>query len=320
MRRDGDLVIDTHGLSKTYNRVNALKSLDLKVRKHSIFGFLGPNGAGKTTTIKLLLGLARPSEGNGNVFGYDIVNESIEIRKRVGYLAQNPRFYTHMTARQILSFTARFFFRGSQPGIDRRVSETLALVGLVDKADRPIKSFSGGELQRLGIAQAQVNKPELLILDEPAASLDPMGRHDVLSVMERLRENTTIFYSTHILDDVQRVSDTVAVLNNGKLVAQSPIEELLTGGEETTYTVVLTGNTGSARRQVVAQAWVADVEEATKDNRVIWQVRVTDREAAEAQLLQLIMADQNVTVKEFKYRQHDLEEIFLNIIGRDNRE
>ena len=296
MRWDGDLVIDTHGLSKTYNKVNALKSLDLKVRKHSIFGFLGPNGAGKTTTIKLLLGLARPSEGSGNVFGYDIVNESIEIRKRIGYLAQNPRFYTHMTARQILGFTARFFFRGSQLGIDRRVSETLALVGLIDKADRPIKSFSGGELQRLGIAQAQVNNPELLILDEPAASLDPMGRHDVLKVMERLRENTTIFYSTHILDDVQRVSDTVAVLNNGKLVAQSPIEELLAGGEETTYTVVLTGNTRSARRQVIAQTWVADVEEVTEDNNIIWQVRVTDREAAEAQLLQLIMANQSVTV------------------------
>jgi ABC-2 type transport system ATP-binding protein len=320
MRRNGDLVIDTHGLSKSYNQVRALKSLDLKVRKHSIFGFLGPNGAGKTTTIKLLLGLARPSEGSANVFGYDIVNNSLEIRKRVGYLAQNPRFYTHMTARQILIFTARFFFSGPEPGIERRVSETLALVGLVDKADRPIKSFSGGELQRLGIAQAQVNNPDLLILDEPAASLDPMGRHDVLVVMERLRENATIFYSTHILDDVQRVSDTVAVLNKGKLVAQAPIEELLAGSGETTYTVVLAGNTVAARRQVVAQTWVLDVEEATKDDHTVWQVRVTDREAAEAQLLPLIMAGQSLTVKEFKYRQRNLEEIFLHIIGSDNHE
>lgn len=320
MRRNGDLVIDTHGLSKSYNKVKALKSLDLKVRKHSIFGFLGPNGAGKTTTIKLLLGLVRPSEGSANVFGYDIVNDSIEIRKRIGYLAQNPRFYTHMTARQILIFTARFFFRGSQPEIERRVSETLALTGLADKADRPIKSFSGGELQRLGIAQAQVNNPPLLILDEPAASLDPIGRRDVLTVLERLRENATIFYSTHILDDVQRVSDTVAVLNKGKLLVQAPIEDLLAGSGETAYAVVLTGNTESARRQVVAQTWVSDVKVATKDNKTVWQVRVTDREAAEAQLLQLILTNQSVTVKEFKHRQHNLEESFLNIIGKDNRE
>ena len=178
-------------LSKSYKNVQALKALNLEVKKNSIFGFLGPNGAGKTTTIKLLLGLARPTDGTATVFGHDISQESIEIRKRVGYLAQNPRYYNHMTARQTLRFVARFFYSGPKSAIESRVAETLDLVGLIDKADRPIKGFSGGELQRLGIAQAQVNYPDLLILDEPAASLDPMGRRDVLKVMERLREHTT---------------------------------------------------------------------------------------------------------------------------------
>lgn len=152
----------------------------------------GANGAGKSTTIKLLLGLIRPTEGAGKVFGLDIVPESVAVRKRVGYLAQDPRFYDHMTARETLRLTARFFYEGPAGAIDERVMETLDLVGLKDKADRPIKGFSGGERQRLGIAQAQINYPDLLILDEPAASLDPMGRKDVLDIMERLRKHCTL--------------------------------------------------------------------------------------------------------------------------------
>jgi ABC-2 type transport system ATP-binding protein len=202
METNNALVIETHGLSKTYKNVQALKLLDLKVSQRSIFGFLGPNGAGKTTTIKLLLGLAWPSSGSGSIFGYDIQRQSVQIRKRIGYLAQDSRYYESMTARDTLRFTLDFFFKGSKNKIEERIEETIELVGLSDKADRPIRGFSGGERQRLGIAQAQVNYPYLLILDEPAASLDPMGRHDVLEVMERLSKYTTIFYSTHILDDV----------------------------------------------------------------------------------------------------------------------
>jgi ABC-2 type transport system ATP-binding protein len=146
-------VIETQGLTKTYKGVQALKSLDLRVQQNSICGFLGPNGAGKTTTIKLLLGLARPSEGSGWVFGKDIEKQNDEIRRRVGYLCQDPRYYEYMTARQTLRFTARFFYDGPKAEIERRVAETLDLVGLADKADRPIKGFSGGERQRLGIAR-----------------------------------------------------------------------------------------------------------------------------------------------------------------------
>ena len=140
---------------------------------------------------------------------------SVAIRKRIGYLAQDPRYYEHMTARQIAALHGSLLLPRAKDLIEARVQEMLELVGLEDKADRPVRGFSGGERQRLGIAQAQVNYPDLLILDEPAASLDPMGRHDVLEVMEKLRKYTTIFYSTHILEDVQRVSDTVAILNRG---------------------------------------------------------------------------------------------------------
>ena len=229
MSESTPLIIETQDLSKTYKGVQALKRLCLKVPEHSIFGFLGPNGAGKTTTIKLLLGLLRPTSGGGTVFGHDIVRESMQVRKRIGYLAQNPSYYDFMTARETLRFRAKFFYSGPKSEIEQRVTETLELVGLQDKADRPIKGFSGGELQRLGIAQAQVNHPDLLILDEPAANLDPKGRRDVLDVMERLRKYATVFYCTHILGDVQQVSDTVAILNHGELVAKRQWRSFLPG-------------------------------------------------------------------------------------------
>ncbi len=313
-----DFVIDTQGLGKSYNGVQALKSLDLEIPKNSIFGFLGPNGSGKTTTIKLLLGLTRPTSGSGSIFGQDIVQDSVEIRKRIGYLAQDPRFYEHMTARETLRFKAHFYYRGPAAEIEKRITETLELVGLSDKADRPIKGFSGGERQRLGIAQAQINYPDLLILDEPAAALDPMGRRDVLEVMERLQKYATIFYSTHILDDVQRVSDSVAILNHGELVAQASIQDLLAGSRGTIYSLDIEGQADQAQARITDQAWVSAVDVTAADDQTTWQVTVTDDEAAKAQLLRLVLADEQLTVTRFGRKTYELEEIFINIVEGDN--
>jgi ABC-2 type transport system ATP-binding protein len=312
-------VIQTQGLSKAYKGVKVLDGLSLNVPKNSIFGFLGPNGAGKSTTIKMLLGLTRPTEGKAVVFGKDIGRESVSVRRRVGYLAQDPRYYEHMTARQTLRYTARFFYRGPRDLIEARVEEMLELTGLREKADRPIRGFSGGERQRLGIAQAQVNYPDLLILDEPAASLDPMGRHDVLMVMERLRKYTTIFYSTHILEDVQRVSDTVAILNQGRLVAEAPIEELLAGkGSSALFEVAVRGNTGQAQIRVESQPWVQQVLSASEDGHTTWQVCVSDEDAAEEQLLRLVLEDRDVKVMRFGRKTYNLEEVFMSIIEGSN--
>jgi ABC-2 type transport system ATP-binding protein len=311
-------VIQTHGLSKRYEAVQALNALDLQVRENSIFGFLGPNGAGKTTTMKLLLGLIKPTAGGGVVFGKDIVEESVEIRARVGYLPQDPRFYEHMTAREMLTFTAKFFFSGPVSAIEERVKEMLDLVGLTDKADRPIEGLSGGERQRVGIAQAQVSYPDLLILDEPAASLDPLGRRDVLRVMERLRKHTTIFYSTHILDDVQKVSDTVAILNDGELVAHGPIETLLAGGDSVVYVVQLRGDLKSAHARLTAEPWVTEIQRRPRDEGAEWFVSVSDPEVAERRLLRLLLADEALVVGEFRRRAYELEDVFTSIVEGGN--
>jgi ABC-2 type transport system ATP-binding protein len=314
---DTSLVIQTRSLTKTYKDVKALQNLDLQVPRNSICGFLGPNGAGKSTTIKLLLGLIRPTSGSADVFGLDSVRESIAIRQRVGYLAQDPRYYDHNTARETLRFTARFFFSGPDGLIEERIADTLELVGLSDKADRPIKGFSGGERQRLGIAQAQINYPDLLILDEPAASLDPMGRRDVLEVMERLRKHTTIFYSTHILEDVQRVSDTVAILNRGQLVAQAPIEELMAGKDGIVYSMTVTGDGKSAQARIAGQPWVTSVASHAQDAATNLQIHVTDEKVAQAQLLRLVLANEDATITEFGRKKYNLEEVFLGIVEGD---
>ena len=312
------IVIQTRGLSRSFDGIQALKALDLTVHRNSIFGFLGPNGAGKTTTIKLLLGLLRPDAGDARVFDLDIVRDSIDIRFRTGYLPQDPRFYEHMTARETLDVTARFFFRGPDEAIRARVQEVLELVGLDDKADRRIKGFSGGERQRLGIAQAQINYPDLLILDEPAASLDPIGRHDVLEVMGRLRKHTTIFYSTHILDDVQHVSDTVAILNNGELAASGPIEQLLAGTGGAAFQVSLRGDLTRAHTLVSSQPWVSEIAASQNGEETVWMVSVSDPDLAEQELARLILQDPAVRMREFRPRKFDLEEVFMNIVQGAN--
>ena len=314
MNPSEEMVIQTDGLSKSFGPVQALKSLDLRVPQHSIFGFLGPNGAGKTTTMKLLLGLIRPTSGSGNIFGQDIVRDSVAIRSRVGYLPQQPRFGDDMSARETLRFTARFFFSGPGPKIEARVEEMLDLVGLQDKAGRPVSGFSGGERQRLGLALAEVNYPDLLILDEPAAALDPIGRHEVLEVMERLRKHCTIFYSTHLLDDVQQVSDTVAILNHGELVAQGAIEELLAGGGAPVYRLSLRGDGHNALARLQALPWVSGVREVAHNGFVTWEISDTDEQAAETHLLGQVLAGESLAVVEFSRKKLELEEVFMSLV------
>ena len=303
-------IIETQGLSKSFGTVQALQGVNLKVPKNSIFGFLGPNGAGKTTLIKLLLGLNRPTSGTGTIMGYDMVKQSVEIKRKTGYLAQHPSFFEHMTAREVLRFKASFY---ELEDVEALIDESLLLVGLEDKESRVIKKLSGGEMQRLGIAQAYISRPELLILDEPAASLDPMGRRDVLEIMDALRSNSAVFYSTHILNDVQRVSDMVAILNHGKLVAQAPIENLLNGGTETRFAVKVRHDPQPAYQMLLAQPWVSSVELVTGSTSTL-NVSVSDENKAEENLLNLIINQAGATVLDYRRSVYELEDVFMRLV------
>jgi ABC-2 type transport system ATP-binding protein len=313
-----DPVILTRDLRKAYGPHLALDGLDLEVPPGRVFGFLGPNGAGKTTTLNLLLGLARPTSGRAEVFGRDVAREGLQIRARTGFLAQEPRFYPHMTARETLAFVGRFFGLGTAREERRRIDAALDLVDLLDRADRPVGGFSGGERQRLGLAQAQIHEPALLILDEPAASLDPMGRRDVLTILERLKGRATVFFSTHILDDVQRVGDEVAILARGRRRAQAPVRELL-AGDGGTFVVRLVGAPSGLAASLREEPWVRDVDAAREGGEERWIVRAADPERADRELLRWILARPEVRVHDYRRATATLEDVFVEIVEGDGR-
>jgi ABC-2 type transport system ATP-binding protein len=250
------------GLTKHYKGVQALTDLSLEVPTGTVFGFLGPNGAGKTTTLRILAGLARPTAGVATINGVP-VSAAGEHRRELGYLAQDPRFYGWMTGRETLRYVARL--HGADADQERRIGQLLERVGIADAGDRRTSTYSGGMRQRLGIAQALVGRPAVILLDEPVSALDPIGRKDVLDLMRELKGETTVFYSTHILDDVQRVSDHVAILDHGRLVKAAPTQVLLGSFTKDTLKVVLGGAGRSTEAGLRELAGVASVSVISRD-------------------------------------------------------
>ncbi len=217
-----DAAVTTDGLTKRYGDVLALDRLDLDVPTGTVFGLLGPNGAGKTTTIRLLTGLARPTAGRARVAGVEIGGDDLAARQRIGYLDQDPRFYGWMRGRELLELVGRLHgLAGAE--LRQRVDETLELVGLAEAGRRRIGGYSGGMRQRLGLGQAIVHRPPLLILDEPVSSLDPEGRRDLLALIAGLRGASTVVFSTHVLSDVERICDRIAILDHGRLATEGPL-------------------------------------------------------------------------------------------------
>ncbi len=303
------------GLVKRFGGLVALDGLDLEVPRGSVFGFLGPNGAGKTTAMRILVGLLRPTAGSATVLGLDAVADTVAVRQRVGYLAQHPAFYDDLTARQNLRFARGFYPPSPDRRVDAEIDEALELVGLSGAGDQAVGGLSGGQRQRLGIAQAQIHRPELLVLDEPASALDPLGRRDVLAILERLRGVTTVLYSTHILDDVQRVSDTVAILQDGRRLAQAPMAELL-GGAATSYALTVTGEGAEqVPHRLASQDWVAQVttSPAVEGHRDV-HVTVSDDDRAAAQLLRVVLDDDRVVVTAFRRHRSQLEDVFVDLV------
>ena len=245
-KETSEVVIDIKGLTKDYQvgflkqkTVRALDHLTIDVRRGDIFGFLGPNGAGKTTTLKLLMRLIYPTEGSATILGNPI--DDVATRSRIGYLPENPYFYDYLSGRELLEYTARLF--GIQKSVaSRRAAELLDQVGLDgERADRQLRKYSKGMLQRIGIAQALVNDPEIVFMDEPMSGLDPIGRREVRDLMLSLRrQNKTIFFSSHILSDVEALCDRAAILSRGKLVRFGSVEEL-TAHEGSSLEVIAVG-------------------------------------------------------------------------------
>ena len=314
-----DSAISTAGLTKHYPGVEALTDLDLDVPAGSVYGFLGPNGAGKSTTIKLLAGLTRPTRGSAAVAGIPI-EAGADYRREVGYLAQEPRFYDWMTGRETLRFVTSLYPTERQAD-HNEITATLARVGLADAADRKTSGYSGGMRQRLGIAQALIGRPTVLLLDEPVSSLDPIGRREVLDLMEELRGETTIFYSTHILEDVQRVSDHVAILDAGRLVTSAPTAELLDSFTRDSLRVVLGGADDATESALAGLPGITSVQLAEREGELFaYVVQVQPQSSAAVQAaITRFASDHGLAVTENHVIRLGLEDVFLRLVNTKER-
>ena len=224
---DREVILTTEELTKQYGAQTAVNRLNLTIYEGEVFGFLGPNGAGKTTSILMFLGLTEPTSGKVSVVGFDPTRDPFHVKEKVGYLPENVGFYDDMDARQNLRYIARLN-RIPDKFSDTRIDETLSLVGLLDEAKKKVGTYSKGMRQRLGIGEVLIKDPKLIFLDEPTIGLDPDGTNRMLDLIHALsrEQKITIFLSSHLLDQVQRICDRVGIMIKGNLVAAGPIEEL----------------------------------------------------------------------------------------------
>ena len=314
-----DVAIHIEQLTKHYPGVQALTDLTLDVPVGSIYGFLGPNGAGKSTTLKILGGLIRPTRGTATVAGTPL-SAGAAFRRNVGFLAQEPRFYDWMTGRETLDFVASL---SSDASARERswIDSVLRRVGLGDAAERRTRTYSGGMRQRLGIAQALIGRPRVLLLDEPVSALDPIGRHEVLALLSELKGEATVFYSTHILDDVQRVSDAVAILDRGRLVRAAPTAELLGSFTRDRLQVRLGGANDETERLLAAIPGALSIEAAGRDGDARTYVLKVDPDGvAEVQrAVTRFAVDNDLTLVENELEQLDLEDVFLRLVDPQER-
>jgi ABC-2 type transport system ATP-binding protein len=299
------------GLTKRYGSVVALDRLTLDAPTGSIFGLLGPNGAGKSTLIRLLTGQAAPTAGGARVLGMDVTSAGMALRKRISVLDQAPHYYGWMRGRELLLFVGELFgLQGT--ALRSRVDEVLNLTGLSDAATRRISGYSGGMRQRLGLAQALVNRPDVLFLDEPASSLDPAGRREILDIIAGMRGVATVFMSSHILGDVERVCDTVAILDKGRLVVSAPLAELQEHYAQPVYELELQPGQEAQGERLAETLRVAPWAGAVALEHGLIRITARDADAASREILSLVLA-QGVALQRFEQSRPTLEEIFLRL-------
>jgi len=301
--------IEIAGLTKVYGDTRALDGVDLLVPQGSVFGFLGPNGAGKTTTLRILTGLAAPTAGSARILGNDVTEAGNDARADIGFLPDVPGFYPWMTAPEFLRFTGGLFGLTGDV-LEARVEALLGLAGLTGVKQK-VGGYSRGMKQRLGVAQALMNSPKILMLDEPTSALDPIGRKEVLDMISALAGRTTVFFSTHILSDVERVCDTVAILHKGSVVTQAPMRELKERYGAQKLVLEVTAQTDALAELFSTAPWCAGVE---RTNGRALTLTVSDIEAARVAVPAEVAA-RGLGLVRMEAGEISLEEVFVDLVG-----
>lgn len=304
--------LEIKNLTKEFSGIKAVDSLNLKVPEGSIYGFLGPNGAGKTTTIKMITGLSKPTSGEIKICGKEVSFGSLKNRDCIGYLPDVPNFYNWMNPVEFLEFTGGLFSIDKKV-LKSRIHDLLELVGL-SGVKKKIGGFSRGMKQRLGIAQALINNSKLVFLDEPTSALDPIGRKEVMDIIQKLSGKVTVFFSTHILSDIERVCDRVIILDKGKVQIEDTIDQLR--HKFTLQSVLLEVEKGDNRAEfnqlLKSQMWVENLE--SMENGEI-RIKVKDMKQAQ-QAIPKILHERNMALRKFEILEPSLEDIFLKVVNR----
>jgi gallidermin-class lantibiotic protection ABC transporter ATP-binding subunit len=295
-------VIETKDLLKKYRGRAAVEDLNLNIRKGEIYGFLGPNGAGKTTTIRMLLGLITPTSGSIEIFGHDLRKNKLQILRKIGSLVESPSYYGHLSAVDNLEVIRRIL------GVSKsRIAEVLDIVSLTGEEKRPVKGFSLGMKQRLGIAAALLGSPELLILDEPTNGLDPSGIQEIRSLIKRLpqEQGITVLVSSHLLSEIEQMADTVGIIRQGQLIYQDTITNLQqqAAGEMRLHI--------SDPEVALGLAGHRGYEGALREDKLIFS-RMNDARVA---LLVKELVENGHSVYRVEEHRQSLEEFFLQVIG-----
>lgn len=306
--------IFTQGLTKRYGEFTAVDQLNLVIEREEIFGLLGPNGAGKTTTILMLLGLSEPAEGEARVVGLDPTRRPLEVKRVVGYLPDNVGFYAGMTGRQNLDYTARL--NGIPPSMsDQRIGELLETVGLTEAADLPAGTYSRGMRQRLGIADALVKDPHVLILDEPTVGIDPEGVQDILDLIHRLprERGVTVLLSSHLLYQVQEICDRMGIFVRGRLIAEGGLADL--GARLVTRRLLIEVGAPGTREVEDALRAISGVEAVEREGE-IWAV-IADRDVRYQ--ISTALSERGFPMFHLRRRGEELDEIYRRYFEEEGR-
>lgn len=305
-----EFAIETNDLTKRYGSLTAVNKLNLKVKTNTIHGFLGPNGAGKTTTIKLLVGLLKPDEGTISIFGQEVVGDRPDVRLRMGYMPELPKFPKHLTGYELLDIYGKMYGLNVQERREQ-VPRLLEMVGLKDRGNDRIGKYSKGMQQRLGIAQALINNPELVIMDEPSLGLDPVGMVEVREIMKAIvKRGMAVFISSHLLHEVQQVCSHITIINRGITLASDTLENIsnqLLG--PSTLEVEVTKLTDIIVKNVKKVPFVSSISK--EDNKLVIQVET--QEDVRPQVSGAVTKSGGVIVT-MNLKERNLEDVFMKLI------
>lgn len=298
-------VLEVTSLEKRYREKHAVNNISFQLKEGHCTALLGPNGAGKTTTLNMLAGLLKPTGGSIKVYEY-----TGDIREMIGYLPQYPSFFEWMTGKEFLIFAGEIAGM-TKKSSQQRADELMKMVGLLDGENRKIGQYSGGMKQRLGIAQALIHKPKLVILDEPVSALDPFGRREVLELLKQLKKETTILFSTHILNDADQVCDDVLFLHDGVLIEQGTIKEVKERHQIPRVNLDFNSESAKYIDHLAEMDWVHNI--ISEGNRLSFEVSEMDRDRARVFAL-ISKLDWEVT--KFESSEQSLEELFMEVMKK----